>query len=72
MADLGISNSDVLKISTANAADLMAMEDRGQIREGAFADMLIVSGNPLEDISAVADRGNHRSVVKNGSLVQFN
>jgi imidazolonepropionase-like amidohydrolase len=34
--------------------------------------MLIVSGNPLEDISAVADRGNHRSVVKNGSLVKFN
>ena len=72
MVDLGISNSDALKISTANAADLMGMEDRGQIREGDFADLLIVSGNPLEDISAVADRGNHRSVVKNGSLVQFN
>jgi imidazolonepropionase-like amidohydrolase len=72
MVDLGISNSDALKISTANAANLMGMEDRGQIREGDFADLLIVSGNPLEDISAVADRGNHRSVVKNGSLVQFN
>ncbi|MDG1487720.1 MAG: amidohydrolase family protein, partial [SAR324 cluster bacterium] len=63
-----ISNSDALKISTANAADLMGMEDRGQIREGDFADLLIVSGNPLEDISAVADRDNHRSVVKNGLI----
>ena len=68
MVDLGISNSDALKISTANAADLMGMEDRGQIREGDFADLLIVSGNPLEDISAVADRGNHRSVIKNGLI----
>ena len=68
MVDLGISNSDALKISTANAADLMGMEHRGQIREGDFADLLIVSGNPLEDISAVADRGNHRSIVKNGLI----
>ena len=68
MVDLGISNSDALKISTANAADLMGLEDRGQIREGDFAVLLIVSGNPLEDISAVADRSNHRSVVKNGLI----
>ena len=72
MVDLGISNSDALKISTANAAYLMGLGERGQIREGTFADLLIVSGNPLEDISAVANRGNHRSVVKNGSLVLFN
>jgi imidazolonepropionase-like amidohydrolase len=71
MVDLGISNSDALKISTVNAADLIGMGDREQIREGNFSDLLIVSGNLLEDISAVSSRGNHRSVVKNGSLVQF-
>ena len=69
MVDLGISNSDALKISTANAADLMVMEDRGQIVEGFYADMLIVSGNPADDISAVANQENHRSVIKNGSAV---
>ena len=69
MVDLGISNSDALKISTANAADLMVMEDRGQIVEGFYADMLIVSGNPADDISAVANQENHRSVIKNGSVV---
>ena len=69
MVDLGISNSDALKISTANAADLMGMENRGKIRKGDFADLLIVSGNPLEDISAVSNKENHRCVIKNGSLV---
>ena len=32
MVDLGISNSDALKISTANAANLMGMGDRVQVR----------------------------------------
>ena len=70
MTDLGISNSDALRFSTANAADLMGLEDRGQIQEGFFADLLIVSGNPVEDISAIVNQGNHLCVVKNGVQVQ--
>jgi len=70
MTDLGISNSDALRFSTASAADLMGLEDRGQIQEGFFADLLIVSGNPVEDISAIVKQENHRCVVKNGVQVQ--
>ena len=70
MVDLGIENKDVLKISTSNAAKLMELTNRGQIREGDFADMLIVSGNPLEDITALTNLNNHRIVVKNGSIVK--
>jgi len=69
MADIGISNSDALRFSTANAANLMGLEDRGQIQEGFFADLLIVSGNPVEDISAIANQDNHLCVVKNGVQV---
>ncbi|MBC8257981.1 MAG: amidohydrolase family protein [SAR324 cluster bacterium] len=69
MTEIGISNSDALKFSTANAADLMGIADRGQIEEGFYADLLIVSGNPVDDISAVTNQYNHRSVVKNGELV---
>ena len=70
MVDLGISNKDALKISTSNAAKLMDLTNRGQIREGDFADMLIVSGNPLEDISAITNLNNHKIIVKNGSIVK--
>ena len=69
MVDLGISNSDALSFSTADAADLMGLADRGQISEGYIADLLIVSGNPVEDISVVANQKNHRSVIKNGVTV---
>ena len=66
MVDLGVSNLDVLMISTVNAADLMDLEDRGIIQEGFYADFLIVNGDPVKDISKVADRKNHCIVVKNG------
>ena len=66
MVDLGVSNLDALKISTSNAADLMDLQDRGIIKEGFYADFLIVKGDPVKDISKVADRKNHRIVVKNG------
>ncbi|MBT4630371.1 MAG: amidohydrolase family protein, partial [Deltaproteobacteria bacterium] len=61
--------SDALSFSTADAADLMGLTDRGQISEGYIADLLIVSGNPVEDISVVANQKNHRRVIKNGALV---
>ena len=69
MVELGISNSDAMQFSTASAADLMGLTYRGQIEENFYADLLIVSGNPVEDISAVANQENHRSVIKNGSAV---
>ena len=47
----------------------MGLADRGQISEGYIADLLIVSGNPVKDISVVANQKNHRSVIKNGSIV---
>jgi len=70
MVDLGISNRDALKISTSNAAELSSLEDRGYIREGYFADLLIVYGNPIENISAVTKVENHKIIVKNGSIVK--
>ncbi|MCP4182182.1 MAG: amidohydrolase family protein [Hyphomicrobiales bacterium] len=66
MTEIGISPIDALIISTRNGADLMQLTDRGTIAEGKAADILIVDGNPLEDIALVADKKNHRMVVKNG------
>jgi len=69
MVDVGISPMDAITFSTANAADLMHLEETGRIREGAVADLLVVAGNPLEDIDAIADRTHHRLVIKRGARV---
>jgi imidazolonepropionase-like amidohydrolase len=69
MNDLGITPQDALKFSTSNAADLLELPDRGRIGKECFADLLIVDGNPLEDITRVSQTTNHRLVVKNGTPV---
>ena len=36
---------------TCSAADLLGRGDLGRIRKGAIADIVVIRGNPLEDIS---------------------
>jgi imidazolonepropionase-like amidohydrolase len=69
MVDVGVSPMDAIRFSTANAADLMRLENTGRIRDGAVADLLVVDGNPLEDIDAVANSRRHRLIIKRGAQV---
>ena len=69
MVDIGMPNLDALRAGTRNGADLMGLEDRGRIAEGAAADLLVVEGDPSRDIEAAADRNRHRQVVKGGMVV---
>ena len=58
----------ILRSATTNAAQLIMQEDHlGQIREGFAADLLILSGNPLEDIT-VLDKAEESilGVIKDG------
>ena len=69
MVEVGLTNLDALRAGTSNAADLMGLEDRGRIAEGAAGDLLVVVCDPSRDIEAAADRHRHRLVVKNGMVV---
>ncbi len=69
MVDCGLSPADALCAACRNGAALMGFDDRGVIAEGAVADLLIVAGNPVEDIAMTADSRNHRAVYKGGKLV---
>ena len=69
MVDVGIRPRDALVAATSRAADLNRLADRGRIREGAAADLLLVNGNPADDIDLAADRAHHRAVYKDGELV---
>jgi imidazolonepropionase-like amidohydrolase len=49
--DAGIPPADILKAATSNAAALLGAENRiGKVAPGYEATVLIVDGNPLEDI----------------------
>lgn len=53
-AAAGIPNADVLRIATLDSAAIVGAAERtGSIREGKAADLVLLDGNPLEDISAI-------------------
>lgn len=66
MVEIGMSPIDALRAATSRAADLAEFAERGRVRAGYWADLLIVRGNPVEDIAAAADRKRHVHVFKNG------
>jgi imidazolonepropionase-like amidohydrolase len=52
----GMSNVDALRSATASSAELLRVDDRtGRIAEGFEADMILVPGDPLQDVSVLQD-----------------
>jgi imidazolonepropionase-like amidohydrolase len=68
MARYGMKQLAVLQADLLNGARLMGMEGQiGQLKPGAYADIVAVPGNPLEDISVV-ERVSF--VMKNGAVIR--
>lgn len=66
----GIAPLDVLRWATKHGAEAMGMGDElGTVEEGKLADLVVVKGDPTEDIAALADPAGIVSVVKEGRFV---
>ena len=65
---------EVLRAATINAAEVLRMEGRlGVIAPGAFADLVVVDGNPLEDLDLLQEQGRHMPcIMKGGRIVKTN
>jgi imidazolonepropionase-like amidohydrolase len=55
MVRRGLPIAEALRAATLNGAELIGVEDRGEIAEGLLADLIAVRGNPLEDVRVVED-----------------
>ena len=64
-------------MATADNAELLALSGKrnpypgklGVVEEGALADLLLVDGNPLENIALVADPArNFQVIMKDGKI----
>jgi imidazolonepropionase-like amidohydrolase len=72
------SNVEVLKIATSGNCELFAQSGRcdpykqaklGVLQEGAWADMLLVDGDPTKDINLLADpQHNFVVIIKDGTI----
>ena len=66
---LGMSSMEALLSATAWGGPIMRMGDTlGQIREGFFADLLLVDGDPLADITVLQDKARLLAVMKDGEF----
>ena len=71
-------NVDVLRMATGNAGELHALSGpntpykdgpTGVIEEGAYADLLIIDGNPLVNIEVMTKpEKNFRIIMKDGKI----
>jgi imidazolonepropionase-like amidohydrolase len=64
---LGFSPAETLIAATRMGSHVMGMPDEiGIIRAGAYADLLLVDGDPLRDIRIMQDREALRMIMKDG------
>jgi imidazolonepropionase-like amidohydrolase len=63
---------EILRQATSVSADLMMMAGKlGCVAPGAFADLIVVDGDPTKDISLLAASGEHlRTIVRGGEVVK--
>ena len=68
--------AEALVMATATNAELLAMTGLrnpypgrlGVVEEGAYADLLLVDGNPLDDLGLIADPENFAVIMKDGTI----
>ncbi len=66
---LEYKNEDIIKQATINSAKLMYLDDKiGTVKEGKNADLIVVSGDPVEDITVMYSGPEH--VIKGGRLIR--
>ncbi|WP_116141622.1 metal-dependent hydrolase family protein [Trinickia diaoshuihuensis] len=67
-----LGNLETLRSATTVAAEIVNMQGQlGVVATGAIADLLVLDGNPLEDIGIVANNGEHvRYVLQRGKVVK--
>ena len=68
---LGIAPRDVLRWATKNGAEAMGLgHETGTITVGKQADLLVVDGDPLIDVSCLAIRENLRVILLGGRVLK--
>jgi imidazolonepropionase-like amidohydrolase len=67
------SNADVLRSATIVNAEIVQQPGKlGVLAPGAFADLLLVDGNPLEDLAVLTGQGERLPLIMRGGTIYKN
>lgn len=63
----------IISSATAINAEIIQHKDKlGVIKEGAFADLIVVAGNPLENLALLTEQGKHLSLIMKAGKIYKN
>jgi imidazolonepropionase-like amidohydrolase len=70
LVEMGLSPMQAIQTATLNSAKLLKMDHLiGSIEEGKLADLVIVDGNPLDNIKVLQDKGRLKWVLQDGEAI---
>jgi len=67
---MGLSPQEAIRVATLDSARLLKLDDCiGSLDEGKNADLVVVDGNPMDDVAVLRRQDKIRRVVLNGQTV---
>ena len=67
--DVGFSAIDTIKCATKTGAEILGRdEELGTLEAGKLADILVIDGDVLSDISILEDQSNFIAVIQGGNV----
>jgi imidazolonepropionase-like amidohydrolase len=64
---------DIIRSATTIGAKVLRQEGRlGTLKPGAFADLIVVDGDPLADLGLFQHQGRHLSAIMKGGVFHKN
>ena len=72
MTYAGLTSLEAIQAGTSNGALMLGLDGEiGQVTEGMIADLIIVNGDPVADITVLQRREAIETVISGGRVVQF-
>lgn len=68
----GLTPMEAITAGTVNGAKMLGLEHQlGRVAPGYLADLLVVRGNPLDNMRVLLNKDNIRHVIKDGEVQVF-
>jgi imidazolonepropionase-like amidohydrolase len=68
----GLSPLEAIQAATSTAARVLGMQDEvGTLKPGYKADLLVVNGDPVADVSILQDRARLDAIMLDGEILEF-
>jgi len=68
-----VSPIEIIRSATTIGADVLRLPGKlGTLQAGAFADAILVDGNPLKDLALLGDQGKHLPLIMKAGILHKN